>query len=293
MPLPVFIKKENKVFVNPAKKYVRPFWLATDPKEITLLANGTSDPIPMLIDQTGHFEIAYALSQSTGAYKVEIFDAGRQYKWMNKPIHIDLIAGTAQRPFIFPESYFLNVANGQRTLVAKFTDISGAGNSIRFSLHGRRFLYNEAPAEIYTKMSEYFQLKERTNLFFLTTEDLTTGLAGLATQNTEFRVTSDAYFEVLKMTAVEAPVSPATFTGYEVTLEEYATGRKLMNDAIRGDQVFGTAQYPFIPFESYLLERDYRIKMALKNLNPNAGQTCDYHFCFVGRRIPLPEQVAR
>jgi hypothetical protein len=252
----------------------------------------------MLIDQTGHFEIAYALSQSDGAYKLTITDAGRQYSWMSKPIHIDNIAGTAQRPFIFPESYFLNVANGQRALTVQFTDVSNLHtNNIRFSLHGRRFLYNEAPLEIYSKMKEYFMLKERTNLFFLTTEDLTTGLTGIGgannIQTTEFRVTSDAYFEILKMVAVETPVSPATFTGYEVILEEYSTGRKLMNSAVRGSNVFGTAQYPFIPFESYLLERDYRLKLTVQNLNPNPAESCDYQFCLIGRRIPYPEQVTR
>lgn len=212
MPLPMFVEQTvidpatkqqvKKTYLNPAKDYVKPFWLQTDPPVVSLLGNGTSAPIPMIVDNTGHLDIAYALYESDGPFMVNIFDPGRQGFLMNKPIHIDTIAGNAQRPFVFPESYFLNVSGGTRQLNVTFSDLSGYPNNIRFSLHGRKFLQADTPLPIYQRFQKLFQDKERTNLFFLTTEDAITALAAGATQKTEFHIPSDSAFEVLKFMAV-------------------------------------------------------------------------------------------
>jgi hypothetical protein len=289
MSLPVFIRKNGQTFVNPAKRYTKPFWLTTDPVTVSIAGGGSSDPIPMIVDQTGHFEIAYMTYIATGDFLLTIFDAGRRYTWMNRPIHIQTIAGTGQRPLILPESYFLNVAKGSRMLTVQFTDLSGAPNDIRLVLHGRRYLYNEAPAEISKYFEEYFSTKERTSVFFLTTEKALTNILTGTSDNTEFRVTSDAYFEIIKLTAfAHKHGDPTTPAVYEFKLTEYASGRALMPGYVRGELGFGTAQYPFIPYESYLLERDYRIRLDITNLSAFDG---DFYFTLIGRRVPFPEQV--
>jgi hypothetical protein len=151
-------------------------------------------------------------------------------------------------------------------------------------------LHNEAPADIQKKFEDYFQTKERTSLFYLAPEDQIVSVLPGATFNTEFRVTSDAYFEIVKLLGFGFkhgdPTTPVLF---KFKLTEYASGRSLMTDYVRGEDGWGSAQYPFIPYESYLLERDYRIKLEL--INVDIALTGDFYLTMIGRRIPFPAQV--
>ena len=143
-------KKKNEIFLNEVKRFTAPRWflpraLGATPYIITLAANGTSGPIPIEFDEAnGHSEIFGLVSQSTGDYLIEIEDKGRNHRWQNRPVHNTTITGNAQRPYILPLSYFLNVSVGTRQLTVTFTDISGAPNDIRFAMQGRVFMYRQA-----------------------------------------------------------------------------------------------------------------------------------------------------
>lgn len=293
MSLPIIVKdeKSGKVYVNPAKRFVKPYWHTTDPETVPLVANLGSGQIPMVVDESlGHFEIFYLQSVSTGPYLISIFDEGRKQFWQNRPVHIDTIAGVAQRPLILPETYFLNVSGGTRQLTYQFQDISGAANNVRFIAHGRRFMYKEAPQQIWKKFEDFYTTRERANLFFMTTEqNITTLVPGVANAQTfEFRVTSDAFFEALKFTYATFPPN----IPLDIRLWEYGSGRPFLpaNQRINVDNMFGSAQFPGIPCESYLFERDWRISGDVVN---NGPVNCDVYLTIIGRRVKFPEEVLR
>ena len=169
---------QQVIYVNPAKRYVKPFWQTTDPDVVTVPANGNSGIVPMSIDQsTGHFEVFYFEYEADGPFSIQIFDEGNRNFLMNRPVHINTIAGNARRPFILPETIFINVARGTRQLSLVFYDLSGAENDIQFTMVGRRFTYKEAPIETFQQFDAYYGDKERTNLFFMTTSKAILALA--------------------------------------------------------------------------------------------------------------------
>jgi len=280
---------QKVIFVNPAKRYVKPFWQTTDPGVVTVAANGNSGIVPMTIDQsTGHFEVFYFEYEADGPFTIQIFDEGNRTFLMNRPVHINTIAGNGRRPFILPETMFINVARGTRQLSVILYDLSGASNDIQFAMVGRRFIFKEAPIEVFQTFDEYYGDKERTNLFFLTTSKAIESLAPNTPTDYEFRVTSDSFFEVIKNMAASDPVD----ANFNITLKEYGSGRTFSPEGtpIRRDLIFGNGQYPHIFPESYLFERDYRILAQITNLE---AVDIDVYLTMCGRRIKYPEEVTR
>jgi len=291
------ITQQQLIFTNPAKSFVKPYTLLFSPAgnvdTFTIAAGlGVSGPVPMIIDDaSGHFEAFYFMSAQTNPYTIMIKDEGKSCTLMNRPVHIDTIAGTAQRPFILPETYFLNVSGGNRQLTVEMSDISNvAGNAIRFAMHGRRFVFKEAPLEIFQKFQSTFLTRERGNVFFLTTQQpiatLVPGAANL--QNFEFRMTSDAMFEAIKFTYATWP----TGVPLDIRMWEYGSGRSFAPTLIRTDinNMFGSAQFPMIPAESYLFERDRRVVGEIVN---TGALNCDVYLTITGRLIKYPEEVMR
>lgn len=289
--LPTYLKNpDGSVYINPAKRHVKPYWLTTEaitiPPEIVVLAAGaTSPPITMPIDTQGHFEAFYSMADRTGAATILLFDPGTNRFLMNREIHIDTIvsggggAGVAAgfgaaRPFIWPESYFFNVEDAGRAVIATFRDLSGAPNNIRFTLHGRRFYTKESPPEVYQKMYEYFGRKERTNIYFLTTDAAALIPAGGVLASTA-RVTDEADFEIYKVNVV----SDGAFT---FRLRDVATNRTLSNGVISNTIGSGVAEFPFIFPEPWLVERNYQIGIEMTDLSaaPN-----NVFMTFIGRRL--------
>lgn len=279
--LPTYIRRpDGSVFINPAKRHVKPYALVTRPTIVTVAGGGSSPPITMPIDTQGHFESFYAVCDRTGPATVTLFDPGTNRFLMNREIHIDTIvsglSGTGgQRPFIWPESYFFNVEDAGRAMIVQFRDLSGDTNDIRFMLEGRRFYTKEAPPEIYQKMYEYFGRKERTNVYFLTT-DQEVNLPAATTDTAAFaRVTDEADYEVFKI----ASVSDGPF---EWTIRDTGTGRILSNDFHTNTMRTGTAEFPFIFVEPLLVERNYQLQINFRNLS---GVPNRVFFTMIGRRL--------
>jgi len=291
MSLPVIIKKGDKLYVNPAKRFIKPYWLTTTPETVALAANAVSGPIPFVIDESmGHMEIYYLVAQATGPFTFRIKDEGRNYYWSNREVHVDTVIGVAQRPFILPETYFLNASAGTRQLTIEMTDISGAPNNVRIALVGRRFTYKEAPQEVWQKFEDFYTTKERSNLFFLTTElpiaALAPGVANL--QNFDFWMTSDCFFEAIKFTYATVPAGALL----DIRMWEFGSGRSFLPANTRTDinNMFGSAQFPSIPPESYFFDRDYRVSGDIVN---TGMVNCNVFLTITGRRVKYPEEVVR
>ena len=313
--LPTYIKRpDGSVYINPAKRYVKPYWLLTQgppiiagipqpnaPEGILLGAGVTSPPISMPIDSAGHFEAFYAMCQrqdpATGvapastpvtAATITLFDPGTSRFLMNQPCHIDTVVSggatntAAQRPFIWPESYFFNVEDAGRSVIATFRNLDPANQlEIFFTLHGRRFYTKEAPPEVYNKMYEYFGKKERTNVYFLTTDVSPVVVAAGATVVTNTRVTDEADMEVFKISSVS--------TGsFDFVMRDTSTGRTLSNGTVTGSTGSGTAEFPFIFPEPLLLERNHQIQIEFTDTQFVPGQNTIF-FTMTGRRLYYAE----
>ncbi len=280
--IPTYIKRpDGSVYINPTKRNVKSFALVTNPTITTIAAGGTSAPITMPVDTQGHFEAFYAVADRTGAATITIFDPGTSRYLMNREIHIDtIVSGLSgnggQRPFIWPESYFMNVEDAGRALVVQFRDLSGSTNNIRFMLEGRRFYTKEAPPEVYQKMYEYFGRKERTNVYFMTTDQAVTLPASSTTVTNGYcRVTDEADFEIYKICCVsQGP--------FEYTLRDTSSGRILSNDYTSNTMRTGNAEYPYILPEPILIERNYQLQFDFRNLS---GASNAVYMTLVGRRL--------
>jgi hypothetical protein len=290
-------------YINPVKRHVRPFWLVPtleSEQVITLAAAGTAgdriNNIQFDVDTQGHFEIAYFIFQATSPeFVVMIADGGNNNKqMMNAEIHARTIAGTARRPLIIPETYFLNVQNAKRTFVMSFRNLSPAPNSIRWCFHGRRWYHKESPPEVQRAIENRFGLMEKTYTYFLTLQQnppsinpntpeganlpgltLAPGEALFENSAPFFKSTDEADTEIHKLTY--------TATGsFEFQLRERQSGRTLSNGFIRVESGWGDGEFPFILPETLLIERNYELLFEVRDLS---GSPNIIYPTLIGRRL--------
>lgn len=274
------------VVINPVKPFVRSYWIPGVPpsgaSSVVLAANGRAR-LDFVIDDQGHFDWKYLLGQSTGAYVIKFFDVGRNRELQNRPIHSSLIVGSAQRPFLLPEAYFFNVGDSQRVMTCEIRDISGAPNTVRLALHGRRFYHKDADPDVALKMQEVFGSGEKTYTYFLAPQeyDQVTGAPPVIAANGTrvFSMQSDAGADT------EIVKWMATSTGdFSVNIFDRSKNKYIMNDVVVNGNAFGNAEFPFILADSYLLERQKYLLFYLKDLS---GSQNTVYLAAAGRRLQL------
>lgn len=289
-------------YINPTKRHVRPFWLLptrADQQSLALTAAGTPGAIvknvPFEVDTQGHFEIAYSMFESTSPnFLVTIKDGGNNLKQlMNEPCHARAMAGSAKKPLIWPESYFLNVQNAARTIFVDFQNLSAAPNTVRWTFHGRRWYHKEAPPNVQEAIQKKFQRMEKTYTYFLTllplgastpeganppAVTLAPGQSLTENQAPAFEATNEADTEIHKI-AVFATAGPKSF---EFTLREEQSGRTLSNGDVADVNGWGDGEFPFVFAESLLIERNYNVLFEVTNL---AGVENRIFPVLIGRRL--------
>lgn len=274
------------VVINPVKPFVRSYWIPGVPPAGTsfvTLAAGGKVTLDFVIDDQGHFDWKYLVGQSTGAYVIKFFDVGRNRELQNRPVHSSLIVGSAQRPFLLPESYFFNVGDSQRVMRCEIKDISGSTNTIRLALHGRRFYHKDADPDVALEMQKVFGSGEKTYSYFLVPQeyDPVTGAPPVIAANGQrtFTMQSDAGAdtELVKLMAVS--------TGdFSVNIFDRSKNKYIMNDVVVNGNAFGNAEFPFILADSYLLERQKYLLFYLKDLS---GAQNTVYLAAAGRRLQL------
>lgn len=318
-PIPTLIKDpgNGRVFINPLKQWVHPFWLVTEPAVLTLAAEAVTDLIPMPLDNKGHFEIVDAFYQSSQAagFTVELFIPGNVQAsitpalrpfLMNREIHVSTFAsgggttpayetitgGNAGRPYRWPETYFLNMDDGAKCIFARFRNLSTSENVIRFALHGLRWNHIQAPTKVADRIQAIQRGRAPSFPFFYTTDAL---VELLASATTEFTIRFDdvSWTEVFKMSRV----STGRFT---VLISESATGKRLMGGEnattaeigipIRDDLVFGDGEFPFLMWESNLFEPNYKLTFELTDLT---GSQNDIWLTLATRKIMYDPKDSR
>ena len=268
--------------VNPVKPHVRGYWLNDPLKAQIALSAGGSGQFQFLIDSQGHFDWAYIIGESTGPYSLKFYDPGTNHDLQNKPVNSSLIVGSGQRPFRLPEPYFFNVGDSQRQLVCDINDLSGSGNTVVLTLYGRRFYHKESPPEVAEDIRQKFGMNQRTYSYFLVPkETLSDGSVIPVPGNgsTSFTLESDASAdtEIQKFLAV----STGTFTA---RIRERDTDRYLSNDILNSNEMFGDAEFPFLPADTYLLERQ---KQLLVEVTDTSGSPNSIYICAAGRRLQV------
>jgi len=265
--IPSYIREPNgKIYVNPVKRHVKPFWLTTDPEVTVLEAAGTpGDTVEteIDIDTRGHFEWIYNQNYSLGDYLILIKDVNTGRDLMNRPIHIRTLASLAlsgQRPFKLPESYFFNTEEAGRSVKVQMTNLEAFPNQVKFVMHGRRWYHKEAPPEVQYAIQKRFGFRERTYAYWIGPKDPYPTIAALGTATVRFSATDAADSEISKLTLV----STGAFT---FRLRERASSKTLMNGTVHSSVGFGTGEFPFIWAETLLLERNYDLDLEMTDIS--------------------------
>lgn len=289
-------------YINPTKRHVRPFWLLPDRPEqqaLVLAAAGTPGDtvknVAFQVDTQGHFEIAYSMFEATSPnFLVTIKDGGNNLaQLMNEECHARVIAGSAKKPLIWPESYFLNVQDAARTVFVDFRNLSAQPNTVRWTFHGRRWYHKEAPPNVQEAITKKFERMEKTYTYFLTlvplgqstpeganppAVTLAAGQTLIENQAPIFKATNEADTEVMKV-GVFATQGPGSF---DYQLREMQSGRTLSNGFTADVNGWGDGEFPFVFGESLLIERNYEVLFEVRNL---AGAENRIFPVMIGRRL--------
>ena len=260
------------IAVNPIKPHVRSYWLA-DPNNTTLVlpasagANqaGASRDLNFLITSQGHFDWASIVGVSTGDFLLEFFDPGTSRMLQNRPIHSDCIVGVAARQFRLPEPYFFNVGESQRQLKCTLRDLSGAENTVRLNLLGRRIYHKEAPPDVALDLQRIFGAGSRTYSYFLVPNE--TARAGTVTPvsangTSTFTFESDASADTEIQKLMMASTGAFTFT-----LRERDTDRLLMPNAVHSSNGWGNAEFPYYFSDTFLIERQKQLILTVTDVS--------------------------
>jgi len=275
--------------INPIKPHVRGYWLA-DPNNalLTLVASagvniaGAAQELNFLIDSQGHFDWASIVGVSTGVFLLEFFDPGTNRRLQNRPVHSSCIVGVAARQFRLPEPYFFNVGDSQRQLKCTLRDLSGATNTVRLNLIGRRIYHKEAPPDVALDLQKIFGQGSRTYAYFLVPNETNnigtvTPVGALGTASFIFESDASADTEVQKLMV-------ASTGAFSFTLRERSTNRLLMPNTVHSQNGWGNAEFPFYWADTYLLERQKQLIMDVVDLS---GEENFVYPVMAARRLQL------
>ena len=107
------------------------FWYPINPPQLTALQQSVAGNVQ--IDNDSDFEWRFIMASSTGLFSLTLTDRFTARPLMPSAINGELVAGTAQLPFILPKPYLLRRTS---SILGQFNDRSGALNTIQFALGG-------------------------------------------------------------------------------------------------------------------------------------------------------------
>jgi hypothetical protein len=113
----------------------RPFWLTLDDTKVVLTANQTGAEKYMTVPSGSHFTAERLLVESTGPFEFRLYDALSGRELTNGYIDSRLLAGTGGLP---GRTIGAPIIQPRRSIRVLFNDLSGASNTIYFTIHGRR-----------------------------------------------------------------------------------------------------------------------------------------------------------
>jgi len=286
-------------------RYIHPYWLTFNRLETAVplsvaAAPALAKPVNFFVQNNsvaGEGEgfgtpllakyIVFADSTDTTALSnVTVFMRnfnGRDY--MNQPVHIRTLAGTARLPAVLREPLFLESISSIST---QFQKISGGAVNIWMYLAGKYFYPGSvsfkapnSPLSSYMKAQmDYMREREKyVHPFWLTTAapDAPVVLTASQTRQVDIKI-SDTTLELYTIMA-------ASTGNFALEIQEVRTGQTLMNGRITQTNSIGDATFPTkLPF-SYKLPQGARLRLTFQDLS--AG-TNTIFLTFQGRKIFAP-----
>jgi len=223
--------------------------------------------------------ISDSTNYDTADYLVELNELGESRKFMNKPVHVRTIFGTAKYPGTLCEPYMFS---SQHQIQMQFTNLSVTGRSVRPYLSGAQ--YYPWAAQSAKSRDALASVIKRWNMrrgqvwpFWLTTEE-PISLAANAEANFEMLPGQDAQFIARFMTAVS--------TGnFEYSLLEVKTQQSLTNGRATFTNTLGDARLPKRLSKDYVVPAGYRLRLTVKDLS---GATNNIYFTIAGKKVYAP-----
>jgi len=257
----------EKIGINPIKRFVRGYWVVSDPLTSALAAQGTAGDSANLrfsIDTQGHFDWAYVIGNSTAAFSIEFYDAQKNRLLQNRPVHSSGVVGPAIRPFRLPKPYFFNVGDSEREITAVIRNLSPLPNTVRISLYGRRFYHKEMPPDMARDVERRFDEGEREYSFWLVPKETAfdgtvPAIAAGARATLTFETDNKADIEIDKVM-----LSSDGLFDYQLRCGDRSL-KSWSNGDVESSSGFGDALFPFILGDSFLLERKRQILLEIRN----------------------------
>jgi len=284
MAIPLFLrnKKTGIVYLNELKRHVSPYWLVPQDLgnargNLAVLANAPANMV-VVPDQNGPFECFYMTADHGGHMLVRINDSGFRRDLMNRDVHVDTIMTPipgGQRPFLLPESLWLEQ---RHALTFTFTDISGAAQTVRPVLHGRKFFLKSAEPGMAAKFFAQRQLQRKISTPYFYTLDAPLQLAAAAAgTRANMTVSEEGHFVANKLTCVsDGP--------FEFIIRDGRTGQALSGSIFVGNTAAtGISRFPYVFPEPWFIERNSQLVFEFNN-NWALGAN-DIWLTMSGRRV--------
>lgn len=117
-----------------------PDFFVYSPDPFVFVAAGTT-PFNIPIQSDGDFEAAYLVANATSAVVpsalVMITDNASNRRLFDKPVPLDLITGTGQRPFALPSTHIFRRTG---SILIEVTNLIAGANTVRLSIIGWKWL---------------------------------------------------------------------------------------------------------------------------------------------------------
>lgn len=224
----------------------------------------------------------------SASYTILLRDPGMGRDFMNRPIHIRNIAGTAQLPLRLREPLYFP---SRHNVLAEFAKLTGGAVYTRFYMHGPTVCaydpilekYPEDGNRLRTFIKRWNERLRYIQPIWLTTDISDVTMTSGQTVTYEIKIGDDACVEIFGMTAVA--------TGnFSLEISEVETKTTIANTAITQTNGVGTGQLPFIFPTPYLIRHGARLRLRFTDLS--AGSNTVY-MCLYGRKIYAPFKDAR
>lgn len=314
---------DGQIRVDPAKQYITPFTLVTEPEEFDVpaavemcpgeLAGGVAEqPVIMPIDNKGPFELCYShfsarftagpnAGQPTDQFMVVLLDPKMQALLMNRELHARTFGGgfgsigaaggfgtpfssAGGRPLVWPETFFMDPGEDGKALFLAYRNLTTFPIKVRWAFHGVRYYHLAAYKEAMKEKQKLYGRGRMAWPYFYTT-DTDIVMAGGASEEFHMRLTDEADVEIFKMTHFSD--FPFLWRIQEKAgkrfLDSAGPGVGGAENGVHSDLGWGDGEFPFFPYETMYYEQNF--KLMLKIVNNQTDQLNRIFPTFVCRKI--------
>jgi hypothetical protein len=229
----------------------------------------------------------------TSEVNVRLRNPGMARDYMNRPIHIRNMAGTAQLPFRLREPMFFP---SDQNILAEFGQYTGGQSAVkfRFYMFGSTMYsydpilqrYPEEREKLHGLIRKFGNRMRYIHPYWLTTDQDDVTVTDQSNATYYAKCGDDGCTEIFGMTAVSSK------NEFQVEINEVETRTTLHNGAITQTNGVGTGSLPFKFPTSYLLPPGARLKLKFTDIGA-AGSNLTVKFCLFGRKIYAPIRNAK